>query len=201
MQPPPSLMFSANSFRDSPKGFTPWNTAERLRARYNIDAEPRLARASALSFPGFLMTRNQYTSYFIFKAATATDQSLSEFCSSDKNGTMAVVDLEVLKALVEETPGVKIVTPQVGMGVSRERVGGEAWHGSMAVIAHPSGKQRRGSSFRQVVAALFANLGTINTGMMFGFSAVTIPQLKQPDSLIPIDENEASWIGKTAKFN
>uniref|UniRef100_A0A1B6GJS3 Major facilitator superfamily (MFS) profile domain-containing protein n=1 Tax=Cuerna arida TaxID=1464854 RepID=A0A1B6GJS3_9HEMI len=121
--------------------------------------------------------------------------------SSDKNGTMAVVDMEVLKALVEETPGVKIVTPQVGMGVSRERVGGEAWHGSMAVIAHPSGRQRRGSSFRQVVAAFFANLGTINTGMMFGFSAVTIPQLKQPDSLIPIDENEASWIASLSSVS
>ena len=41
-----------------------------------------------------------------------------------------------------------------------------------------------------------ANLGTINTGMVFGFSAVTIPQLQEADSFIKIDEEQASWIGK-----
>lgn len=41
-----------------------------------------------------------------------------------------------------------------------------------------------------------ANLGTINTGLVFGFSAVAIPQLEDADSFIKIDEEQASWIGK-----
>lgn len=57
-------------------------------------------------------------------------------------------------------------------------------------------KQERGKALRQVIAAFVANLGTINTGLVFGFSAVVIPQLKKADSIIQIDENQASWIGK-----
>lgn len=49
---------------------------------------------------------------------------------------------------------------------------------------------------RQIVAAFIANIGTMNTGLIFGFSAVVIPQLESPDSLIPIDEFQASWVGK-----
>jgi hypothetical protein len=48
----------------------------------------------------------------------------------------------------------------------------------------------------QVLAAFIANLGTINTGLVFGFSAVAIPQLEEADSFIKIDEEQASWIGK-----
>lgn len=57
-------------------------------------------------------------------------------------------------------------------------------------------KKERGKAFRQVVAAFIANIGTINTGLIFGFSAVVIPQLQAPSSLITIDENQASWIGE-----
>lgn len=57
-------------------------------------------------------------------------------------------------------------------------------------------KQDRGKALRQVVAAFIVNLGTINTGLVFGFSAVVIPQLKRDDSIIPITDSEASWIGK-----
>lgn len=58
----------------------------------------------------------------------------------------------------------------------------------------------KGKAMRQVVAAFIANLGTINTGLAFGFSAVVIPQLQRPDSIIKIDENQMSWIGKTHKL-
>ena len=53
-----------------------------------------------------------------------------------------------------------------------------------------------GSVVRQVLAALVAQLGTINTGMTFGFSAVALPQLQEPNSTIPIVEgsSEESWI-------
>lgn len=65
------------------------------------------------------------------------------------------------------------------------------------IEANPyTNKKERGKAFRQVVAAFIANLGTINTGLVFGFSAVVIPQLKQKDSIIQIDESQASWIGK-----
>ncbi|XP_044727454.1 facilitated trehalose transporter Tret1-like [Chrysoperla carnea] len=61
-------------------------------------------------------------------------------------------------------------------------------------LENPDAKPIRGSSFRQVIAAFIANLGTVNTGLVFGFSAVAIPQLEAKDSIIPIDEYQASWI-------
>ncbi|XP_045493157.1 facilitated trehalose transporter Tret1-2 homolog isoform X2 [Colias croceus] len=57
-----------------------------------------------------------------------------------------------------------------------------------------TGKEGRGKAFKQIVAALIANFGTVNTGMVFGFSATALPQLKSPDSTIHVTENEASWI-------
>lgn len=57
------------------------------------------------------------------------------------------------------------------------------------------GKHERGKALRQIIAAFVANLGTINTGLVFGFSAVVVPQLRQPDSSIRINENQASWVG------
>lgn len=33
-------------------------------------------------------------------------------------------------------------------------------------------KEERGKAMRQVIAAFIANIGTINTGLIFGFSAV-----------------------------
>lgn len=60
-----------------------------------------------------------------------------------------------------------------------------------------NGRTPQGSAVRQVLAALVAQLGTINTGMTFGFSAIALPQLQEPDSIIPIEEGstEESWIG------
>lgn len=70
-----------------------------------------------------------------------------------------------------------------------------------AAAANPfQSKEERGKALRQVVAAFIANLGTINTGLVFGFSAVVIPQLKREDSLIQINESQASWIGKCVLF-
>lgn len=64
------------------------------------------------------------------------------------------------------------------------------------VNAERTEKQERGKALRQIVAAFIANTGTLNTGLVFGFSAVAIPQLKAADSLITIDMVQASWIGK-----
>lgn len=57
-------------------------------------------------------------------------------------------------------------------------------------------KEARGKAFRQIVAAFIANAGTINTGLVFGFSAVAIPQLRDVGSSIQIDESQSSWIGE-----
>jgi hypothetical protein len=48
----------------------------------------------------------------------------------------------------------------------------------------------------EVLAAFIANFGTVNTGLVFGFSAVAIPQLEDADSFIKTDEEQASWIGR-----
>ncbi|XP_035459301.2 facilitated trehalose transporter Tret1 isoform X1 [Spodoptera frugiperda] len=61
-------------------------------------------------------------------------------------------------------------------------------------IPEKPGKPGRGKALRQVVASFIANLGTINTGMAFGFSATSLPQLKSPDSFIHINNDQASWI-------
>ncbi|XP_023702263.1 facilitated trehalose transporter Tret1-2 homolog isoform X1 [Cryptotermes secundus] len=62
-------------------------------------------------------------------------------------------------------------------------------------------KLDRGSALRQVIAAFVANLGTINTGLVFGFSAVAIPQLEEADSFIKIDEEQASWIASLSSVS
>ncbi|XP_073951707.1 facilitated trehalose transporter Tret1-like isoform X2 [Choristoneura fumiferana] len=55
-------------------------------------------------------------------------------------------------------------------------------------------KAGRGKAFRQILAAFVANLGTINTGMAFGFSATVLPQLQSNESSIYITDSQASWI-------
>lgn len=71
--------------------------------------------------------------------------------------------------------------------------------GAMVTLAtvesQPNKAAERGKAMRQVIAAFVANLGTINTGLIFGFSAVVIPQLQAADSLIPVDESQSSWVG------
>lgn len=60
----------------------------------------------------------------------------------------------------------------------------------------------KGSAVRQVLAALVAQLGTINTGMAFGFSAIALPQLQEPNSTIPIVQgsSEESWIASMSSI-
>lgn len=61
-------------------------------------------------------------------------------------------------------------------------------------------KQMRGSALRQVLAAFVAQLGTINTGLVFGFSAIAIPQLRKDDSPIQIGISEESWIASMSSI-
>lgn len=98
---------------------------------------------------------------------------------------------------------------------------------SPMTMANPyDNKNERGKAFRQILAAVVANLGekmkthlftslfcflnylffvsfclsgTINTGLVFGFSAVLLPQLADENSDIKITQDEKSWIGKCRK--
>ncbi|XP_076680073.1 facilitated trehalose transporter Tret1 isoform X2 [Andrena cerasifolii] len=65
-----------------------------------------------------------------------------------------------------------------------------------------SGENVTGSVVKQVLAAVVAQLGTINTGMTFGFSAIALPQLQEPNSTIPITEgsSEESWIASMSSI-
>lgn len=79
---------------------------------------------------------------------------------------------------------------------------GAAANGTVANGDPEGDRTPRGSAVRQVLAALVAQLGTINTGMAFGFSAIALPQLQEPDSIIPIKEGstEESWIGRSGRI-
>lgn len=104
-----------------------------------------------------------------------------------KNINGAAMDVESLTSLVEgDAPAATIKTARSG---SRAENLGSAHLLPEAVV-----RPRRGSALRQILMSVIANLGTINTGMAFGFSAVVIPQLVRPDSDIVVDEDQASWI-------
>lgn len=59
-------------------------------------------------------------------------------------------------------------------------------------------KLTKGSSFKQILVALSANWGTINTGLVFGYTAVSLPQLMLVGSRIPINRHQASWIASVS---
>ncbi|XP_069699259.1 facilitated trehalose transporter Tret1-2 homolog isoform X2 [Periplaneta americana] len=54
---------------------------------------------------------------------------------------------------------------------------------------------REMSTYKQLAAGAAANLGTIVTGMMFGFSGVTLPAMMAVDHEPRVTYEEASWIG------
>ncbi|XP_012233749.1 facilitated trehalose transporter Tret1 isoform X2 [Linepithema humile] len=84
----------------------------------------------------------------------------------------------------------------------KTNLNGDGANGAIPNGDPESGRMQRGSAVRQVLAALVAQLGTINTGMTFGFSAIALPQLQEPDSIIPIEEGstEESWIASMSSI-
>jgi len=59
-------------------------------------------------------------------------------------------------------------------------------------------KPTKGSSLKQILVALSANWGTINTGLVFGYTAVSLPQLMMPGSRILVNRIQASWIASVS---
>ncbi|XP_057320505.1 facilitated trehalose transporter Tret1-like isoform X2 [Microplitis mediator] len=57
-----------------------------------------------------------------------------------------------------------------------------------------------GSATRQILAAFVAQLGTVNTGMAFGFSAIAISQLRDANSTMQIDDTQESWIASMSSI-
>ncbi|CAH2216794.1 jg2069, partial [Pararge aegeria aegeria] len=43
--------------------------------------------------------------------------------------------------------------------------------------------------------SLGVSLNMAAHGLVMGFAAILLPQLRQPDSIIPIDDTSGSWIG------
>ncbi|CAB3384188.1 Hypothetical predicted protein [Cloeon dipterum] len=56
------------------------------------------------------------------------------------------------------------------------------------------------SSFREIRAAVVANLAVIHLGLMFSFSAMTLPEMKAADSILRINDEQASWIASIASL-
>lgn len=61
-------------------------------------------------------------------------------------------------------------------------------------------KENKGSSLRQVAAAFIACFGSVNTGMVMGFSAVAIPQLMDENATLRITAEEASWVASLSSI-
>ena len=55
--------------------------------------------------------------------------------------------------------------------------------------------------FFQVALAGIVSGTVVSGGMSVGFPAVALPAMLQPNSSLPINNEEASWIGKTHSSN
>lgn len=103
--------------------------------------------------------------------------------SINENETDALVDHDdKIKAKIQSSSGI-IEDEKVFLAANQHNLDGE----TQRVLQK--------SVLKQVLAAFVAQLGTVNTGMGFGFSAIAIPQLRDANSLIIIDDIQESWIG------
>lgn len=66
------------------------------------------------------------------------------------------------------------------------------------IYHHHDDKRARGSAFRQILAALVAQLGTINTGMVFGFAAIANVQLQDSNDTLVTTSDQRTWIASTS---
>lgn len=95
------------------------------------------------------------------------------------------------EALVTE----KIIDPKIQLSGALLRDGKACITQNGHTLDPDKPPSSRHSVIKQILAAFVAQLGTVNTGMAFGFSAIAIPQLRDANSTIPITETQESWIG------
>ncbi|XP_065350150.1 facilitated trehalose transporter Tret1-2 homolog [Cloeon dipterum] len=63
------------------------------------------------------------------------------------------------------------------------------------------GKNKLGSVAKEVLTVLLADLSSFGNGLILGYSAIALPQLQHPDSWLPVDEDEASWIASLSALS
>lgn len=105
-----------------------------------------------------------------------------------------LVDAEKI-SLVNDSSKTLPSVLSAGVGSDKQTIPHEANVASLNNVVNK--KQGRGSPVKQILAALAAQLGTVSTGMVFGFSAIALPQMKKEDSFIHITSTEESWIGES----
>ena len=52
-------------------------------------------------------------------------------------------------------------------------------------------------TYFQLVAAIIACMPSVSGGLTYGFSAILIPQLQDPESDVQITLEQGSWIGES----
>ena len=53
-------------------------------------------------------------------------------------------------------------------------------------------------TYFQLVAAIIACMPSVSGGLTYGFSAILIPQLQDPESDVQITLEQGSWIGESS---
>ncbi|XP_054266048.1 facilitated trehalose transporter Tret1-2 homolog isoform X2 [Macrosteles quadrilineatus] len=74
---------------------------------------------------------------------------------------------------------------------------------SYGTISRPAKEGRemmKKSKSNQVLLCCLANSALLGSGMSLGFTAVALPYMLMPDSTLPIDQDEASWIASLASI-
>ncbi|KAK0166526.1 hypothetical protein PV328_004938 [Microctonus aethiopoides] len=113
---------------------------------------------------------------------------MNEQKSINENETDALVDHDdKIKTKIQSSSAI-IEDEKVFLAANQHNLDGET----------PRVSQK--SVLKQVLAAFVAQLGTVNTGMGFGFSAIAIPQLRDANSLIIIDDIQESWIASMSSI-
>uniref|UniRef100_A0A1B6KCL1 Major facilitator superfamily (MFS) profile domain-containing protein n=2 Tax=Graphocephala atropunctata TaxID=36148 RepID=A0A1B6KCL1_9HEMI len=73
-------------------------------------------------------------------------------------------------------------------------------YGTVITSNMEEGTKAKKSIVNQVFLCCLANSALLGSGMSLGFTAVALPYMLEPDSLVPIDDIQASWIASLASI-
>uniref|UniRef100_A0A1B6MR42 Uncharacterized protein n=2 Tax=Graphocephala atropunctata TaxID=36148 RepID=A0A1B6MR42_9HEMI len=74
-------------------------------------------------------------------------------------------------------------------------------YGTVITSNMEEGTKAKKSIVNQVFLCCLANSALLGSGMSLGFTAVALPYMLEPDSLVPIDDIQASWIDCQWSYN